>query len=143
MGVVEVTDAIISILNDAIAANELDVERVFRGDQDVIMRRKIICIEPVEKTNELYAAQRFIQSSYKFNIICYVGTIQSTEDNSLEADVIGEIVEKIIHSNPTLRGTVLHSFISSFRLGYVTKDNSVSRTCILVLDAVTEKYKLP
>jgi hypothetical protein len=59
-----------------------------------------------------------------------------------QADNVAESVETLIHEDPTLGGTVIHSLVSRIESGYLMRRGSLFRASRLTVEA-TVQTQLP
>jgi hypothetical protein len=105
----EVADAVYQKLNDA--KDELELEDVWYGPQELIPRYPCVVVEPRPKRRQLNGTHRW-DLSFIVVISLYHGKVQTVDLTRLENEEHAVMIEEFIHQDLSLGGKVL--------LGYVT-----------------------
>lgn len=142
--VVIVSQYLVDKLNDNKA--NLGLQAVYYGDQTKIPYTPTVCIEPVEKNNELRQGgmARYIDMEFMINIILYHSSIQSEQSNRKEADLFAEAIESVIHADRALgsvaagNNLVTHGYITKLESGYATKQGTLMRSARMTYAAISQ-----
>lgn len=113
----------------------LGLASVFYGDQNNIPHTPTACIDPGGKRRELEGAPRRTKTTLYNYIIVYhnklvdVSTLQDDADNRAEA------IEALIHQDPYMSDSVVHSMVTSIDSGYLERRNAIYRASRLTVEA--------
>jgi hypothetical protein len=113
-----------------------NVARVFYGEQDRYPTVPAYCIEPVRKTRDLDSMkmQRIYDIYFTAQIICYLSQVDSSDQVIREkVDLLGEEVERIIHTDHELGGLTMDLIVLALESGYAYKDSGKYKAVILTV----------
>lgn len=133
-------DKVKTILTDN--QESLGLHSIYYGDQNKLPGTPIACVEPDLKTNDLAGATRSIEIKFVVQILVYSSLVDSNEVNRRGADVLAEQIETLLHQDPYLGSTVMHSMVESIQSGYTTKSGTLVRASKIQFAALS-KVRLP
>lgn len=105
---------------------ELGIEDVFDGDQELIPRTPAICVLIGDYGRELTGAPFRTDNAFTIYLMVYHAKIQDNQLNYRECNELAEAVMDLMHQNKTLGDNVIHGFVTSIEPGYVRQGRSLS-----------------
>lgn len=135
----QLTDYVVTLL---LNHPELGLQDVFYGDQDFLPRNPAVCVEPNRKTQELNGAPRRTLIDLSVYVIIYVSATKDAQTNRRDADMLGEAIEDVLHTDAQCGGRVVHSLVTENASGWATKGGTPIRASRLTFDA-TSQAQLP
>lgn len=123
------------------------VDKVYYGDQRVVVGGRSICVEPSLKTRELIHTGMNMQNNFETSIIVYVIKGSNVEDIQQDADELTERVEDLLHQNSTpdtlglggdqLGGRVIHGHVTGVEHGYRIPGSQLARVNRIVFSSMS------
>jgi len=113
------------------------IQAVFYGDQDKIPSTPAVCVEVNEKSRTMRGAQKTYTIEMEIYVIVYHSKVQSPQDNRLDADVMSEQVEALLHKDNKCGGLVIDSFVSKNESGTAQKAGSIIRSNRITFYAIS------
>jgi hypothetical protein len=138
----EVSTYFVDILNER--KSNYDLYDVFYGDQDRIPNTPSVCVEPGTKERQVQRIPKGTDITITIYLIVYHYQIATTEEIRSNVDVIAEMIESDIHTDPYLRGfgstdMCISSLVTRIESGYRRKNNSLFRSSILTIEVQTRE----
>jgi hypothetical protein len=130
---VTVSDAIVAKLEEHL--EELGLNDVFFGDQDLIPRSPAVCVEPGDKVRDLQGATRRTENVFTIYLLVYHSEVRSPQSNRRDADSLAEAIETLLHGDATLGGLVRHCYVIKIESGYSRKSNALMRSSRITFEA--------
>lgn len=118
----EVAEELYTKLNDA--KEELTLEDVWYGPQNLIPRYPCIIVEPRPKRRRLNATHRW-DLTFSVVIILYHGKVQEVDITRRENEELAVLIEEFVHSDLSLNGKVLMGYITSSEPGVVVRGEAM------------------
>ena len=116
---VNVSQAIYDIL--FLNKQELGIEDVWDGDEQLIGKYPSLCVIQGEKTRELTGAPFRTDNNFNVFVMVYHGAVRDSQLNYRDANTLAERVEALLHQDKTLGGIVVHGFVVSIEPGVVDR----------------------
>lgn len=117
----------------------MDVHDVHLGDQDRLPKTPCLSVEPGNKSREYNGAPRRFAVQLDAYVMVYVEKIQNVSENVQLLLHTMELVEAVLHSDSTLGGRVISSFVADSEPGYTTRGGTLMRAGRLTFRALSQK----
>lgn len=133
---------LIQKLTAAAPTSPWSVPDIYYGDQTNIPRVPALCVDTGEKRRELNGAPRRTMVTLICYIVIYHSKVQDMQSTRQQADHVAEQVEDLVHADPHLGDTVIHSLVTGVESGYLMRRGSLFRASRLTVEA-TVQTQLP
>jgi hypothetical protein len=120
----------------------LGLAQVYFGDQQNIPLTPVACVDPGGKSRALDGAPRRTLTVMTNYVLVYHYEVKSLQDVREDAERLAEAVETLIHADPYMTDSVVHSLVTSVESGYLSRRNSLYRASRLTVEA-TVQAQLP
>lgn len=127
-------------VKDLIDANALalGIKAVYYGDQNKIPVVPAVCVEPTMKSRQLAGAPRMAENRLEVYVLIYHARLQDVQVTRKECDEFAEDVERVLHADAQLSGTVIHSMVEALESGYAKRSGTEFRSSRLTFAALTK-----
>lgn len=115
---------------------------IFYGDQARIPVSPAVCVEPNNKSVDLYGAGRMTEVKITLYLLVYHSEIRDISSNREDADTLAEAIATLVNSSATFYGSAIHCYVTDVTSGYSTKSNTTMRATRITWEATTQE-RLP
>jgi hypothetical protein len=138
----QVIDQVVDMLKEWSEDLGVGEEDIYYGDQERIPRSPTLCVEPAEKSPELYGASRMTKMDITCYVLVYHSEIKNVEENRRNADRLAERIADLLNEDGTFKGGAIHCWVSNIASGYATKQNTTMRASRITF-SLTSRELLP
>lgn len=120
----------------------IDSNDIYYGDQVLVPRSPIICVEPSSVHRSLSGASRPPRTDNKFSVhlLCYIQEVSDSSTIAIHTDQFIDKVCDVINKDTTLGNTVLFAFTSDIEPGYAARGRALYRVARITIDAQTKTF---
>lgn len=121
---------------------------VFYGDQDRLPTTPTVCVETGNTARPLAGAPQAVQATHTCYILVYFGSVQSEQDNKLEAEQCSERIVAYLDDNLQLKDLagldpkVIHGWCTEIDPGYAVKNDRTLTHAVRITWQGISKYQL-
>lgn len=122
------------------------LEDVLYGNHTLIPRNSAAVVMPMGKRRQLAGVSApggRTQNDLVVNIQLHWSRVGDEETERKACDDRGTAVERLIHTDPTFGGLIIHGFIGEVDRGDTMINNSMFRSVFMVFTGVTKTYLSP
>lgn len=139
--ITEIAKAIFTLLERD--AGELDVGRVFYGDQNKVPGARTVCVEPGTLARNLAGggSSNRTDNLAVVYVLIYVQRVDNVDAITEEGDRLGTAVMNKLHENGKLDGLVVSSYVTLSEYGYTPRlQGQLWRTVRLTWQGLNKTY---
>ncbi|MCA1806909.1 MAG: hypothetical protein LC687_03465 [Actinobacteria bacterium] len=115
----------------------LGLQDVWYDTKGVLPRTPAILIEPDNKARELMATGHQTSNTFQVGVVVVHSRMAASGITNKEVLELAENVETYIHTNRSLDGLLIHSYIVSIEQGSVTQQSTVFRATRLLWQGIS------
>lgn len=120
------------IIEDARDMQKLGVVDIFFGDQANMPHSPTVCVEPGPVRSEYQGAPFVTNNELTVYIMLYHSKVSlpagSLQDAAKESISLAQQIRDLLHEDKTIKGRVLHGFVTNLEPGYATRGGSLWRS---------------
>lgn len=120
---------------------------LFYGDQDRLPTSPTVCVEAGPTVRPMASAAKpggMVENQHEAYILVYYGSVQSNQDNKIEAEQLAEGIVAFFDSNVRLEGPageegiVIHGWCTSIDPGYSIKEGTLWTAVRIVWQGISK-----
>jgi hypothetical protein len=127
----EVCQALLGKCQAAAGTLGISANNMYYGDQTKLPKYPALCVEPGPKDQDYKGGFRVLNIQFTVYVILYLGVVQSVQLNAVQVDQTADLVETLIHSDPSFKvggvQKLIDIVVKKVEPGYATKENSIVR----------------
>lgn len=135
---VDVTQAIIDVLDAAPSKAITGLQDVYYGFQNLVPRYPSALVESFPKQRRIITTQQF-EVELRVGILIVHGKIQSTEITKKETEQVAELVESELHNDFQLGDTILFGYVTRIDPGVARQETEMVRATRLLWEGTSRE----